>query len=108
FIIDSSPKNSQLIHTARMVNDRKPQYVVEKVRLAAESITNPTIACLGLSFKANIDDLRESPAVEIVKELAEAQYGSIYVTEPHIEELPSNLKSYNIKLTKTEEAIKKA
>ncbi|MFJ9383235.1 UDP-N-acetyl-D-mannosamine dehydrogenase [Peribacillus sp. NPDC101481] len=108
FIVDAAPEKSQLIHTARKVNDSKPHYIVKKVKEVSQNISNPTIACLGLSFKANIDDLRESPAVEIVKELTSIFNQTILVAEPHIEELPYSLKDYKIELTKTEDAINKA
>jgi UDP-N-acetyl-D-mannosaminuronic acid dehydrogenase len=108
FIVDAAPERAQIIHTARKVNDFKPYFIVEKVREAVQNITNSTIACLGLSFKANIDDLRESPAVGIVQELASIYDQTIYVAEPHIEELPSRLKDSNIMLTKTDDAINKA
>lgn len=108
FIVDAAPEKSQLIKTARKVNDSKPYFIVEKVKEATKNIENPTIACLGLSFKANIDDLRESPAVEIVKELASIYGETIYVAEPHIEELPKSLAAMNIQLIKTGEAIERA
>lgn len=108
FIVDSSPKNSKLIYTAREVNDNKPNYVIEKVKEVASNLTNPTIACLGLSFKANIDDLRESPAIEIVKKLASFYKDNILVAEPHITNLPVDLEQLNIKLVNTEESIREA
>jgi UDP-N-acetyl-D-mannosaminuronic acid dehydrogenase len=108
FIVDAAPEKAKLIRTARMVNDSKPYFVIEKIKEATKNLQNPTIACLGLSFKANIDDLRESPAVEIVKELSLIYDQTIYVAEPHIEELPGSLKELNIQLTKTEDAIEKA
>jgi UDP-N-acetyl-D-mannosaminuronic acid dehydrogenase len=108
FIVDAAPEKANLIHTARKVNDSKPHFVVDKVREATKNINNPTVGCLGLSFKANIDDLRESPAVEIVQELASTCNQTIYVAEPHIEDLPSNLEDSNIVLTKTEDVINKA
>ena len=91
FIVDGSPEQAKLIHVARKVNDGKPEWVVEKVKTAIEEIKNPVIACLGLSFKPDIDDLRESPAVEIVKSLAKLGVGKLLVCEPNIERLPDRL-----------------
>lgn len=108
FIVDAAPERSQLIHTARNVNDAKPYFVIEKVKEAARNLTNPTIACLGLSFKANIDDLRESPAVEIVSKLAAVTNNTLYVSEPHIEQLPTHLQNLNINLSSTEDALNNA
>ncbi|MCC3265461.1 UDP-N-acetyl-D-mannosamine dehydrogenase [Arthrobacter gengyunqii] len=70
FIVSADPENSRLIRTAREVNDAKPGHVVAEVKAAVEGIDAPVIATLGLAFKANIDDTRESPAVEIVRRLA--------------------------------------
>nr|WP_285765861.1 UDP-N-acetyl-D-mannosamine dehydrogenase [Peribacillus sp. SI8-4] len=108
FIVDAAPKRANLIHTARNVNDAKPQFVLQKVKEAMRMFVNPSIACLGLSFKANIDDLRESPAVEIVSKLASLSNHSIYVSEPHITQLPLNLQKLNIQLAGTEDALKYA
>ncbi|WP_353957660.1 UDP-N-acetyl-D-mannosamine dehydrogenase [Peribacillus sp. NJ11] len=108
FIVDAAPERAQLIYTARNVNDTKPQFVIEKVEEAISKIINPTIACLGLSFKANIDDLRESPAVEIVSKVASLTKNMVYVSEPHINELPLDLQKLNIKLSSTEDALRHA
>lgn len=91
FIVDAAPESARIIRTAREVNDAKPYFVVDRIKRAASRFKDPVIACLGLSFKANIDDLRESPAMEIVKELIEEKVGGILVVEPHIKELPSSL-----------------
>nr|WP_282435731.1 UDP-N-acetyl-D-mannosamine dehydrogenase [Peribacillus muralis] len=108
FIVDAAPERAKLIQTARNVNDIKPQFVIDKVKSAISNKINPTIACLGLSFKANIDDLRESPAVEIVSKLASLTKNMVYVSEPHINELPLHLLNLNIQLSSTEDALKHA
>lgn len=91
FIVDSAPEEAKLIRAAREVNDSKPEYVIKQIQQAANQFKNPVIACLGLAFKADIDDLRESPAVHIVKKLAASQVGKIIAVEPNIEEIPVNL-----------------
>ncbi len=70
FIVSADPENSRLIRTAREVNDAKPGHVIAEVTAAVDGMEAPVIAALGLAFKANIDDTRESPAVEIVRRLA--------------------------------------
>jgi len=92
FIIHSAPEQARLMRSAREVNDSKPHFVVEKIREKAERFKAPKIAMLGLAFKANVDDLRESPAMEIVEEVAKGEFGEILVVEPHIRELPGRLK----------------
>lgn len=100
FIVSRTPELAKLIRTARQVNDSKPDWVVEKVKLAVADYlqANPnktakdvTIACYGLAFKPDIDDLRESPAVEITRVLEKTHPGRILVIEPHVEKLPSNV-----------------
>lgn len=85
FIIDSAGDAAKLIRAAREVNDHKPQWVIEKVIQKAEKFKRPTIACLGLAFKADVDDLRESPALDIVKQLQQLDIAELKVCEPHIE-----------------------
>lgn len=94
FIVANAPKDARIIRMARIVNDSKPAWVVDKIAAAVKAgdFTRPAkIACYGLTFKANIDDIRESPAIEIVKELIERNVGKIVVIEPHIDVLPSTL-----------------
>lgn len=95
FIVDSAPKQAKLIRTAREVNDSKPDHVVQKIQAKAERFKKAKIACFGLSFKANIDDLRESPALRIVRQLAEDKVGDLLVIEPHITALPESLTRYS-------------
>ncbi len=92
FIVSSDPENAKIIKTAREVNDGKPHYVVDKVVKAADRFKEPVIACLGLSFKANIDDMRESPAVQIVEALVEVEAGHLLVVEPNVKKLPDSLE----------------
>ena len=106
FIVHSAPDRARLIRTAREVNDYKPHYVIEKIVEAAKGLERPRIACLGLAFKADIDDLRESPSLDIVKHLAEMKLGELLVVEPYIEALPKTLEGYDhLRLLGVEEAI---
>ncbi|MCA4962040.1 UDP-N-acetyl-D-mannosamine dehydrogenase [Pseudomonas sp. Y24-6] len=100
FIVSKTPEQARLIRTAREVNDSKPQWVIDKVKLAVAELlqANPhktaselTIACFGLAFKPDIDDLRESPAVSIVQQLTQEHPGRILAVEPNIVELPVTL-----------------
>ncbi|PKL40387.1 MAG: UDP-N-acetyl-D-mannosamine dehydrogenase [Candidatus Riflebacteria bacterium HGW-Riflebacteria-1] len=88
FIVDACPQDAKLIRTAREVNDSKPEFVVKKVRQAAERFKNPVIGILGLAYKPDIDDLRESPAIEIAHELKKNQTGTLMVCEPYCHEHP--------------------
>jgi len=85
FIVARNRKNARLIATARAVNDAKPGWVIEKVKRYAGKFKHPVIGCLGLAFKADVDDLRESPAVEIVRHLKEENIGDILVAEPNLD-----------------------
>jgi len=92
FIVAADRDNARLIRTAREVNDAKPAYVVDQVVAAAEQFATPRIACLGVAFKANVDDLRESPAVQVVGEITERiPQASVTVVEPHVLTLPEAL-----------------
>ncbi len=109
FIVHSAPEEAKLIACARAVNDGKPAAVVEKVKKAAEKLKNPVIACLGLAYKADIDDLRESPAVGIVELLVKDGTGELMVVEPHVKDLPERLSGLpGVKHSGMESAIKKA
>jgi UDP-N-acetyl-D-mannosaminuronic acid dehydrogenase len=108
FIVDSAPELAKIITTARAVNDGKPQYVVDKIKTAAISFDEPKVACLGLTFKADIDDLRESPALQIVKTLAKESMHLLLV-EPFITTLPNEfVRKDNVALVSLEEALQQA
>ena len=113
FIVDKTPEQARIIRTAREVNDHKPEWVLDKVKAAITDVlaANPgktmadvKVACLGLAFKPDIDDLRESPAVEITQHVA--QLGcQVLAVEPNIEALPKMLSAPNLKLVSLEEAV---
>lgn len=109
FIVSSAPESARLIRTAREVNDYKPAYVVKQTCNAALEFRKPVVACLGLSYKADIDDLRESPAVDVVTELAERNMGELLVVEPHISALPTAMNDCEqVSLVSLEEALDRA
>lgn len=85
FIIDRAPEKSKLIRAAREVNDSKPEWVIEKIKEKADKFKEPTIACLGLAFKANVDDLRESPSLDIALKLQSMGIGKVICCEPNIQ-----------------------
>ena len=109
FIVDSAPDLARVIKTAREVNDGKPDWVIEKVLEAArECGSNPTVACLGLAFKPNVDDLRESPALAITQKLGNMGSGKIIAVEPHIDALPKELGDSGVSLAPLDEALAEA
>lgn len=85
FLVNCEPEVTQLIRTAREVNESKPHWVVDRVIANAEKFKSPCIACLGLAYKPDIDDLRESPAVEIVESLLARGIGELKIVEPNLE-----------------------
>ena len=104
FIVARDPENAQIIRSAREVNNRKTDWVINQIKIAAADVTAKTgrkakIACLGLAFKPDIDDLRESPAVHIAQSLLSQGYDLVAV-EPNI------LKDDRFVLIELEEALK--
>jgi UDP-N-acetyl-D-mannosaminuronic acid dehydrogenase len=115
FIVSKTPEEAQLIHTARKVNDAKPYWVVNKVKVSIadflqmnpdKTVKDVTIACYGLSFKPDIDDLRESPALNIANQIANFHSGTTLGIEPNIHVLPKHITK--VELTNFELAIEKA
>ena len=100
FIVAQNPQQAKLIRTAREVNDGKPHWVVDRVKAAVADCLADTnkrasevkIACFGLAFKPNIDDLRESPAMGIAQSIAHWHKGETLVVEPNIHQLPKKLE----------------
>jgi UDP-N-acetyl-D-mannosaminuronic acid dehydrogenase len=116
FIVHTAPEEARMIRTAREVNDHKPQWVLERTKsaiadvLASEpdrTMASVRVACLGLAFKPDIDDLRESPAVAITGMIAKLGC-QVQVVEPHIDQLPKALMNENVSLKTLSEALASA
>ncbi|MPW18760.1 MULTISPECIES: UDP-N-acetyl-D-mannosamine dehydrogenase [Paraburkholderia] len=111
FIVSGAPDESRLIRKAREVNDYKPQWVLDKVRRAIAGhrekgpVENVCIAVMGLAFKPDVDDLRESPAVAIAHALMREPGCQLLIAEPHIDTLPAELQGPNAWLIEADAAI---
>jgi UDP-N-acetyl-D-mannosaminuronic acid dehydrogenase len=107
FIVEAAPDLAGLICTARAVNDHMPEHTADQIVATSRRFREPRIACLGLSFKADVGDLRESPAVEITARIAAALPDvKILVAEPHAPSLPGELDELgNVVMTDAEHAI---
>jgi len=108
FIIHAAPEETQLMSTARRINGDRPASVVAEIEALAAGQPDLTIACLGLAFKPNIDDVRESPAIEVVKLLSDKDLGHIIASEPHIGGLPEDLAGRGIEFRDALTAIDQA
>ena len=116
FIVSSAPEEAKLIRAARDGNNGKPFWVLEKGKLAiadalskdpSRSMSDIKVACLGLAFKPDIDDLRESPALQITQEFGKLGC-QVLAVEPHVEELPAKLADMPITLTPLDQALVEA
>jgi len=116
FIVNKTPNEARIIRTAREVNDEKPRWVVDQVKLKLaeyllanpdKSASNVTIGCFGIAFKPDIDDLRESPALQIASSVEEVHVGKLLIVEPNIESLPNGTLT-SCELTSFENALERA
>jgi UDP-N-acetyl-D-mannosaminuronic acid dehydrogenase len=116
FIVSATPDEAQLIRAAREVNDGKPVWVLDKVKLAIanhllkypdKTIRDVSVACLGLAFKPDIDDLRESPSAAIARQIAKQHLGTVFAVEPNIHELPARWNT-TLVLSPLESALERA
>lgn len=102
FIVDQAPDLSRLIRTARLVNDDKTDWLLQKVEQAIAELNlgaaELSIACFGLSYKPDSDDLRESPALKIATHLAKKYPGRVRVVEPYLRQLPTALAELGVEL----------
>ena len=109
FIVDSAPDEAKLIRTARLVNDAKPSFILNKIDNVVTTIgknkSELIIACLGLAFKPDIDDLRESPALNIAQKVGLMGFGKVLLVEPNIDQIPEGFES-NAEMASIEESLK--
>ncbi len=102
FIVSSDPERARLIRTAREVNEAKTAWVIERIRARAARFKRPVVAVLGLSYKPDIDDLRESPALAVARALAADPEIELLACEPHLADHPE------LTLVGVDEAIARA
>ena len=105
FLVNADRANTPLIRTAREVNDAKVDYVIGRAAALIADHPGMKVACLGLAFKANIDDFRESPALKVAAALAARFGGRIHVVEPYADQLPKEFDGSGAKLTDIDTAI---
>jgi len=113
FIVNKTPGEARITRVAREINDAKPEWVVSKIKAAVDKIAatgkprcDVNVAVLGLAFKPNIDDLRESPAIHIAESIAQFSESRMILVEPNIEKLPRQFDGYE--LTDCQEAVNTA
>lgn len=110
FIVNKTPDLARMVNTAREVNDNKPKWVVSKIEEAVAKLGDlgrkPKVALLGLAFKPDIDDLRESPAIEIAQLVGENDQVELLLVESNVHELPKKIQKGE--LVQLEEALKSA
>jgi len=102
FLVDSMPDTTHLIQVASNINNKKINWVIDKIKAETIFSSNIVITCLGLTYKADVDDIRESAAIKIICQLAAYKNLHILVVEPHIHSLPAALNHFhNVELVST-------
>jgi UDP-N-acetyl-D-mannosaminuronic acid dehydrogenase len=105
FIVNKTPELTPLMQTARKVNDGKPQWVIQQVKDKVKSFltdhpdkkaSDITVACFGLAFKPDVDDLRESPALEITRELSADNDFNVIAVEPNVDSVDADFDLVNL------------
>ena len=104
FIIDGAPDDANLIFSARNVNDNKPNRVVKSIVKHANRKSTKTVVCLGATYKPNIDDIRESPAIQIIKNISKLGF-EVKIVDSNLSEVPNELCEYECELISLSEAI---
>lgn len=108
FLVSGSPKAARLIRTAREVNDFKATYTERRIRALLDAVPDGKVALLGLAFKPDIDDFRESPALEIALSLARTRGQRIMVVEPFADKLPEGFAGTGARLMSLDEGLSEA
>ena len=112
FIVNAAPDEANLIRAARLINNSKPDFVLEKIKQSVKNtgkkISKISIACLGLTFKPDVADLRESPALEIAKKISEMGFKNQYLVDPNIKIMPEYFLKKTSSLVDIDYALKTA
>jgi UDP-N-acetyl-D-mannosaminuronic acid dehydrogenase len=95
FIVSSAPEESRIIRAAREINDNKPHWIAQQIIQHADRFKNPVVGCFGATYKPDVEDLRESPSLDIIKLLAAHSDIRVVVCDPMIKVLPDELKAMN-------------
>lgn len=112
FLVETFGQQSQLLKTARQVNDARPHYLVKHINRAIEKwhekhATNPIVLLMGATYKANVDDMRESPALEIIHELVKNDQATTLVCEPQVNK-QALIKLVGDRVTSITEGVERA
>jgi UDP-N-acetyl-D-mannosaminuronic acid dehydrogenase len=105
FIVESAPLQARLIRATREVNDHKAEYVFDCVAKHLESSQSTSATCFGFAFKADVNDLRESPSLAIVERLGRAFPGRVAAVDPFVPEAPVELKAAGVTLLGLEDGL---
>ena len=105
FIVANFPKEARLIKTARLINDKMPEFVTNKILSLTKGITNPKVTILGIAYKGDVDDTRESPAIKVIELLKSNQKIPdirIAIYDPHVKYSEYELSSFEEAFRKTD------
>ena len=104
FIVSQTPEEARLIRTARERNDGKPIFVADRIEAQARVLEVDEIVCMGITFKPDIDDVRQSPSLIVVQQLLDRGF-RLAIVEPNLEQIPEELKPHHPQLISLDEAL---
>lgn len=113
FLLSNNHQHGETIKAARFVNDKKPEFIVEQLRELATSCTHKkisdlSIAILGITYKPNSNDLRNSPALKVAEKVTKIAFKNIFIAEPNLVSLPNNLNLPYVSLKNVDQCLKDA